>query len=292
MCVIVAKTKKASLPKLEHLKNCFNYNADGCGFMYVKNNKVIIDKGYMNYADFEKRYKKLCKENNDFKNKNLIIHFRIGTSAENTKEHTHPYPLTNNKKELHKLKTECKVGIVHNGIIADYTPKTKQTNDTQEFIINYLYPLYKNYNEFYKNKYITDGIQTITNSKFVILDNNDNMTMIGDFINEKKVYYSNNTYKTTYSYKWYNYESDYKQYEKDFYNYKDNIKNYGLYYYDTELEKNWYYSINGKEFVKVGDNNIIYNDYLDTLYKYENGNYTEIGNNVIIADENGEEIIL
>ena len=67
MCIIVVKDKNKPLPKLEYLKNCFENNPDGMGFMYLKNNKVIIDKGYMTYKSFEKRFDKLCKKFNNFK---------------------------------------------------------------------------------------------------------------------------------------------------------------------------------------------------------------------------------
>lgn len=81
MCIIVAKEKNVGLPTYKQLLNCFEYNNDGAGFMYVKNNKVIIDKGYMTWKKFYKRYQKLCRKFNNFENQSLIMHFRIGTSS-------------------------------------------------------------------------------------------------------------------------------------------------------------------------------------------------------------------
>ena len=43
MCIIIAKDKKSRIPTEKELKNSFEYNNDGAGFMYVDNNKVVID---------------------------------------------------------------------------------------------------------------------------------------------------------------------------------------------------------------------------------------------------------
>ena len=167
MCIIVAKDKMTQLPKTEYLKNCFENNSDGAGFMYVDNGKVIIDKGYMTYSNFIKHYNKLCKKYNDFKNKSLVMHFRIGTAGANSQENTHPYPITNDKNTLHKRYYMTDLGMAHNGIISQYNPplEDKTINDTQNFIIKYVHPLYSHYRDFYKNPYIMDGLSDITNSK-------------------------------------------------------------------------------------------------------------------------------
>ena len=68
MCIIIAKTKTMRLPTETELRNCFSRNPDGAGFMYVDNEKVVIDKGYMDVNTFIKRFNKLCKRNNNFIN--------------------------------------------------------------------------------------------------------------------------------------------------------------------------------------------------------------------------------
>lgn len=202
MCIIVCKNKSAPLPKLQYLKNCFDNNPDGMGFMYTDKGKVIIDKGYMTQENFLHRYFELCDKYDDFKNKSLVMHFRIGTSSANSPQNTHPYPITRKAKLYHKLYVETDIGIAHNGIIHDYTPKNRNDsmNDTQYFIRDYLAPLYENYKEFYKNKHIMDGIKEITGSKFCILTPDDNVYFIGEFIKDEKISYSNDTFE----YSWYN----------------------------------------------------------------------------------------
>ena len=296
MCIIVVKDKNKPLPKLEYLKNCFENNPDGMGFMYLKHNKVIIDKGYMTYKSFEKRYNKLCKKFNNFKDLPLIMHFRIGTAGANSKENTHPYPISDDKRDLHKTYVKTNLGVVHNGIIYDYNPTKhqKDINDTQNFIMNYLYPLYKNWTTFYKNDNILSGINSITDSKFAFLDSCGKIKLVGKFeTDEDGILYSNSNYKSNWYYS-YRYMYDDEYYLPSKYNKADDTSNkISDYSYDLQLEPTWYYSIRGGELKLVGDRDLIYDYYTELLYEItEDGIYREIGEEVDIFDENGEEIIL
>lgn len=212
MCIIIAKKKDNRLPSKEELIYSFSHNPDGAGFMYTDNNKVIIDKGYMNFDSFYKRFEFLCKKYNNFANKSLVIHCRIGTAGTNSAKNTHPYPLTNNIREMHKLHTTANVGIAHNGIIKDYNPTEEDgdVNDTQNFIKTYLWYLKSFDKSFYKREHHQDNISYITNSKFAILDSKDNLYLIGQYVNEQGLSFSNGNYKAhTYTYKSYSQYNDY-----------------------------------------------------------------------------------
>lgn len=203
MCIIIAKDKTNRLPSNKELEYCFDYNHDGAGFMYTDKDKVIIDKGYMTKEDFMARFKTLCKQYNNFKGKSLVIHCRIGTAGSNSKQNTHPYALTKKINKLHKTYTKASVGIAHNGIISDYQPtdKTKDINDTQNFIRTYMVRKYNEDKEFYKRRYERELIEDMTNSKFAILDKDDNLYLIGTYIKEDNLSFSNTHYKPyTYSY--------------------------------------------------------------------------------------------
>lgn len=292
MCVIVAKYKEVDLPTLKELENCFDSNSDGAGFMYTHNNKVIIDKGYMTWNNFKKRYEKLCRKYNNFKNKSLVMHFRIGTSSGNTPQNTHPYPIYKDTKEndLHKKYVKCNLGMVHNGIIRDYTPKIKNptTNDTQEFVLRYLTPLYANYPEFYKNKYILNGLEDITNSKLCFLDTNDDIYWCGDYVEHNGVIYSNNSYLDWEPYYYSNY-SNYK-YTPKIYDY-DNEKDEEEFdtYNCMGLEPTWYVEYDGK-YEEVGDRDLIYDFEYMKLYNCYDGELTLLANNCYVYDENYELI--
>lgn len=276
MCIIIAKEKSGRLPSEIELKNSFEYNADGAGFMYVDNGKVIIDKGYMNYNSFINHYNKLLKKYNNFEGKSLVIHCRIGTHGKNNKGNTHPYTITKSPKTLHTRKIKADIGIAHNGIISNYG--NNKLTDTQEFIAEYLYPLYSHYKEFYKNKYIMDGIEDITNSKLAILDKNDELYYVGDFIKDKNLLFSNNSYMSySYTSNWY----------KDYTQLDDVIEEE----YMLPLEKTWYVDLQGNGYPKIVGNKDYWYDFETMyLYEYKNEEFNLISTRSIIYDEEFEEI--
>lgn len=227
MCIIIAKNKENRLPTNKELEYCFDYNNDGAGFMYTDNGKVILDKGYMTKESFMARYKTLCKKYNNFKDKCLVIHCRIGTAGTNSPQNTHPYALTKKINKLHKTYTKASVGIAHNGIISDYQPHgDKDINDTQNFIRTYMVQRAKEDKEFYKRQWERTQIEDITHSKFAILDKDDNLYLIGVFTKEDNLAFSNSHYKPV-SYSYY---------------YKDNKGNYGKREYGSGIYSNPYYS--------------------------------------------------
>ena len=292
MCIIIAKDKKSRIPTEKELKNSFEYNNDGAGFMYVDNNKVVIDKGYMTWESFIKRYKTLLQKYNNFENKSLVIHCRIGTSGKNTKGNTHPYPITNNHRLLKTKKmSRLDVGIVHNGIIKDYGTRNG-LNDTQEYISKFLYPIYKNYRDFYKNEGIRDGIEKMTGSKFAILDKSDKIYYIGDFIEDNGLKFSNNTY-LDYSYSYGTKYAWYSDYYKDWYEdlytrqKEEESKEETLY----PLESNWYIDLYANGNVSpVGDNDYWFDYETLELYEYKDGDFHKLAINPIIYDERKLEV--
>ena len=227
MCIIVVKQGGYNIPSKDTLKTCFNNNSDGAGFMYTKNDKVIIDKGYLTFNKFYDRIEKLKKEI-DTKTTPIVFHFRIGTSGAMDGSTTHPFELTNDIEKLTKLKNKCDIAIAHNGIIRSYEDTTTTLNDTQLFIKDFLYPLYKLNKNFYFKKDIQDIILKNTNSKFAILNSKGDIVTIGDFIERDGILYSNYTfedYKTRYdayySTKWDDlFEDDFESYT-DFENLKE-----------------------------------------------------------------------
>jgi len=136
MCVIVAKEKGVKPPSLETLRKCFIKNNDGAGFMYVgDDNKVHIRKGLMTIPNFMSAWQQQEFTEDDI----VVAHFRIGTSGGKGKDMTHPFPLTDNEKELKKLQWAGNVGIAHNGVISN--KGSKNLSDTAEFIKEILTPV-------------------------------------------------------------------------------------------------------------------------------------------------------
>ena len=59
MCIIVVKKAGIAAPSDEMFENMWNHNPDGAGFMYTANGGVCIEKGFMEYKDFYKAYKRV-----------------------------------------------------------------------------------------------------------------------------------------------------------------------------------------------------------------------------------------
>lgn len=297
MCIIIAKDKIGRLPKEKELKNAFEYNDDGAGFMYVDNGKVVIDKGYMTFESFMKHYKTLLNKYDNFKNKSLVIHCRIGTSGRNTKGNTHPYPITNKTKKLRNRHLSREdIGIAHNGIIKGYGTATG-LNDTQEYISKYLYPLYTHYKDFYKNKDMLYQMEKATNSKFAILDTDDNIYYVGDFIDDNGLNFSNDTYLEN----WYSYNYGTNNWYDSMYNKQklldskiddedDDLIDYTGEYL-IPLESEWHIDLYGSGNVeKVGDRVLWYDYETMELLQEIGGEMETIALNPIIYDENNKEI--
>ena len=243
MCVIIIKDKKTKLPKKEYLENCFDNNPDGAGFMYTDDGRVVIDKGYMTQKSFLKQYEKLCKKYNNFKNKSLIIHMRITTDGSTSKKNCHPFVISKNFKDCHKLHTSSDLGVAHNGIISAYKPpkNAEDISDTINFINEYLAPILEEAPNLYKNKAFLDGLELITNSKLAFLDTNDDIFTCGNFTEKDGVLYSNNSYyKYDYNFDYsFNYNNNYYE---DYFNSTENIDifelkdDYFITFYDENFE--------------------------------------------------------
>ena len=288
MCIIVAKEKGKQLPSKKILETCFNNNSDGAGLMYVKNNQVMIDKGYMTFNDFYKRIKELKKEfNSDLTEKAIVFHFRIGTSGKNDKQTTHPFPITNNEEELRRIKTTCSVGMAHNGIISDYT-YDKVLSDTQTFIRDYVSVFKELDKKFYKNKRVMGLLEKQAKSKLCFLDNKENIYCLGDFTTDNGIIYSNTTYKTSrYCYtdnnyfSWESYlpkKAEPKTYES--LSIMDFIDKHP--FYETLKEGDRYFIDDIMEEVKADDYLMLDED--NNLWEYYNDVVSLVGTNVDVID--------
>lgn len=278
MCVIIIKDKKTKLPKREHLENCFDNNPDGAGFMYTDGGRVVIDKGYMTEKSFFARYDKLCKKYNNFKNKSLIIHMRITTDGSTSKKNCHPFVISKNFKDCHKLHASSSLGVAHNGIISAYKPpkNAEDISDTINFINEYLAPILEEAPNLYKNKSFLDGLEIITNSKLAFLDTNDNIFTCGNFTEKEGVLYSNNSY----------YKYDYN------FNYSYNYNNYYDGFFDTPENDDIFDTIENDNIFKLKDDYFItfYDDNFELEF-FELGSLKNEKNSFFVYDWRYNEVI-
>lgn len=304
MCIIVAKDKGIELPTKRTLQQCFERNKDGAGIMYVKNGKVIIEKGLMTFQDFYKKLKDIKREfGGDLTDKAIVMHFRIGTKGENDKATTHPFPISNKFEDLRATHFETDIAMVHNGIMSSYN-YDKILSDTQVFIRDYVSAFKELNDRFYLNdrimKIISDKANMSSN-KLCFLDKDENIHYFGNKVIENGIIYSNDTFRepknTSYGYysggySWYDYDRYYDDYDY-WYGYskpkqeskltiskfiEDKIKYEILEYGD------FYQTLSGADFVEKNETIII--DENKNLYELVGDHLSLIGTKATIYDKN------
>lgn len=196
MCIIAAKPSGVAMPTRDTIRNMWNVNSDGAGIMYVENNKVRIEKGFMKYKSFAKKLDEL-ERRLDLTATPLVMHFRITTHGGTKPENTHPFPITDSIGALKKLKSYADVGVAHNGIITSVSPR-KGISDTMEYIATQLAPLKRALPRFYTNKDAMLLVKNAIGSKMAFLTKEGKIYTIGDFIEDKGVLYSNGSYQKSY----------------------------------------------------------------------------------------------
>ncbi len=234
MCIIVYKPMEKEMPSKNILKTCWENNDDGAGYMFPDGNKVTIKKGFMKFDSFYASLKSDYKKMGRFTP--FVLHFRISTQAGVNEQCTHPFPLSREMDDLRKIRTTCDIGIAHNGII-DLTKSGYYTtvtySDTMKFITDYASLIIKS-KDYYKDKDTVKLIDRLVQGKLAIMDSDGHVELIGEFIKDNGIYYSNSYYKqdrirhTTYSY---NYS----------YNDKTKTNPYGS-YYDWEDDDYYFYN--------------------------------------------------
>jgi len=216
MCVIAyCKTRKLDE---NEIRNCFITNSDGIGIAWQRKGLVHFKKGFMNLGSFKEFYK-------DFNHFPHVIHFRTGTSGGKIPELTHPF-----KIDLENpLEGKTRKGVLfHNGVIRNWQERLS--------LIAY-YCIKKGIKfpsgEFSDSRAIAtllsilgiNYMETIDTGKFIVLLPYK-LIMYGNFIEEKGIYFSNNSYSTSWGYRDvaydYNYGYDY------YHNKKNHVKKYRI----------------------------------------------------------------
>ena len=185
MCIIAIKPQGKKMFDDETLETMFSRNPDGSGFMYYDNGTVVIKKGYMTLDALKKALNR-----KDLTDTNVILHFRIGTSGYYDELNCHPYPI------YQKNATVCRtdIGVAHNGILHDYTPpKKSDINDTQVFIQSVLRRLKKGFQKDDDKLMLLSEL--IGTNKLAFLDSDNQVTIIGDFIEDNGYLFSNRSYE-------------------------------------------------------------------------------------------------
>lgn len=186
MCVIVYQPRGANLSR-NTLKTCFENNPDGAGYMFSRNMKLQIRKGFFAFRKLWQSYRSDLAQNPE---SNFVIHCRIATHGKTNNHNCHPFRVGN-------------IGVAHNGILWDM-PKNEEASDTAMFCREVLKKLSPGWFYSRGQRILLDNYAAKHSSKFVFMDKKGNVWIAnkGTGIWMDGIWYSNSTFAAT-SYKKY-----------------------------------------------------------------------------------------
>jgi hypothetical protein len=181
MCVICVKPKGKAFPTTEKLLKMYSTNDDGAGFMFMRDNKVKIQKGFMSYKSFRKALRRADLTDDDV----VVMHFRIATAGSISPSNTHPFPISSEVKELQSRNIETDLGIAHNGILSCGGDKKEDLSDTQTFIRDVLSSDAIR-NSLYEGPTADLIEMAIGSSKMVVLNSDGELAFMGEWKKDDK----------------------------------------------------------------------------------------------------------
>ena len=190
MCVICLSKAGVRQPNRKEIETMWEANPHGAGYMFVKDGRVEIHKGFMELNDFIRSVNEEKFTDDDV----VVYHFRISTQGGVNPEMTHPFPLSDDLEDMGLLDLACDVGIVHNGIIR-LTSCKSEYSDTALFIAGYLPALIRDPHDI-TSKDVLRCIKGLAQSKLVLLNGDGEIGVVGDFLADKSgLMFSNNSFK-------------------------------------------------------------------------------------------------
>lgn len=198
MCIICVSPARTRQPSISQIKTMFMNNPHGAGYMFAREGRVHIHKGFMDIDSFLSAIKA-----EHFTAKDCVVyHFRISTQAGVKPEMTHPFPLSNRLPHMKVLDVECPCGVAHNGIIRlTSDPSQHEFSDTALFITRYMARMVHGLDDL-KDAQLLNRIERLAGSKLAIMDGSGYIATIGHFINERGLLFSNDSYLDKYRRYW------------------------------------------------------------------------------------------
>lgn len=195
MCVICVKKKGVRMPNQSEITAMWARNPDGAGFMFARNGKLTIRKGFM---DLNSLMQALADANIQ-ESEPLVLHFRISTQAGITPQMTHPFPVSAYYSELEKLESCPQIGFAHNGIIARTSGKNARYSDTALFVAKYVNELLRQPCDVSKRALLEAIGALAPNNRFAVMNRYGKIATIGEFRERDGLLYSNLNHIGNYS---------------------------------------------------------------------------------------------
>ena len=111
MCVIAYKTEGGYLSD-GMIRQMFEANPNGAGFMYAKGGKVYFEKGFFTASALIRRYRACVSDDMP-----AVVHCRITTHGATCPQLCHPFPIVSKHSKEFKQRGEARLCMAHNGII-------------------------------------------------------------------------------------------------------------------------------------------------------------------------------
>lgn len=178
MCIICVSKSGVRQPSDITLRAMFRRNPHGAGYMYARDGKVTIHKGFMNIEDFLAAVHAEQFTPQD----SVVYHFRISTQAGVNAPMTHPFPLSNQPRMMRSL-----------DLTSD--PDNKRYSDTAIFVTDYLSKIIRKKADL-RDPVTLELIWQLAKSKFAIMDNSGYIATVGHFIDDHGLLFSNDSYQT------------------------------------------------------------------------------------------------
>ena len=188
MCVICVKKKGVRLPTKAEFASMWARNPHGAGYMYARNGKLTIRKGFMSLLDLFASIQRESLRETD----TVIFHFRISTQGGVNQEMCHPFPVSHNLEDMEKLELDnAQIGFAHNGIIERTTSKNCKYSDTALFIVRFVSHLIRSPYDV-GNYALNASIQALApHNRFAIMNGRGKVSLIGNFEEVDGLLYSN-----------------------------------------------------------------------------------------------------
>lgn len=97
------------MPALNSVRNSWEDNPHGAGFMFCKDGELCIEKPFFRLKDFIRAYDDAWSKYGQ--SSPFVCHFRLATHGSKREINIHPHPLADGR-----------VGLAHNGILSNFEP--------------------------------------------------------------------------------------------------------------------------------------------------------------------------
>jgi len=204
MCLIIVKKKNVALDAaalFRSLEISSIKNNSGFGFAFKRDNQSFLSKGHKEVESLIEEIKKVGIRNKD----ELIVHLRnpspgTGSNISNS-QLAHPFVVTSDVKLLYQKRAFTKLPIfAHNGKISSFILPTYDPTSSDSFLFVKDVLSVPHMVEMMGYMYRKSNLKKLYNSlfdtnRFVIMKPNQSISLFGEWIEEKNLHYSNDSYK-------------------------------------------------------------------------------------------------